>query len=227
MAENNIKENQKIAEIFKDKLELDSEPVAIKFVLNESEIPENIPKIEESARHCEMVKKASHGETFYATKDEQMCKGGSGALGLEDLPPKVASGEKYVTLGRFKDIKSAKATIDAIPMMEERNYALLYAPLETATFEPDVVVIFAKPVQAMKVSQAIIYEVDNRVTADFAGIQSICGDAVAEPVSTGKTNITLGCSGSRKFAKIKDEEVAVGINIKNVKPISEALELLN
>ncbi|MBX7077032.1 MAG: DUF169 domain-containing protein [Methanobacteriaceae archaeon] len=227
MAEYDIKNNVKIAKTFKNILELDSEPVAVKFVLKESDIPENIPKISDKARHCEMVKKASHGETFYATKDEQMCKGGSAALGLEDMPPKVASGEKYVSLGRFKDIKSAKATIDALPKMDVRNYGILYAPLETATYAPDVVVMFAKPVQAMKVSQAIIYDVSDRFKADFAGIQSLCADAVSEPAMTGNANITLGCSGSRKFAKVLDDEVAVGLSAENVLEVSEALEALN
>ena len=43
MAEYDIKNNVKIAKTFKNILELDSEPVAVKFVLKESDIPENIP----------------------------------------------------------------------------------------------------------------------------------------------------------------------------------------
>lgn len=227
MVEYNKKENTKIAQNFKNILNLDSEPVAIKFVLKPEEVPNDIEKIEEPLRHCEMVKLASKGKTFYASKDEEKCKGGSAALGLEDLPPKIASGEFYVNLGRFKDAESAKATLNALPTMKVRNYGLLYAPLETATFTPDVVVIFAKPVQAMKISQAIIYELDDRVKADFAGIQSICADAVSKPASTGNANITLGCNGSRKYAKLADDEVTVGLSTKNIEKITEALIKLN
>ena len=59
-------------------------------------------------RHCELVLKASGGDTFYATAEEQMCKGGSSALGLEEPPEKVKTGEFYYGPGRFSSIGSAK-----------------------------------------------------------------------------------------------------------------------
>lgn len=59
----------------KDKLELEKSPVAIKLVLKEDDIPKGIPKIEEHIRHCEMVQMAAQGETFYATAEQQACKG--------------------------------------------------------------------------------------------------------------------------------------------------------
>ncbi len=204
--------NKEIANLLKEKLNLNSEPVAIKILKNESEIPENINKIETPARHCDMTKRASKGETFYATLEEQSCKGGAAALGLTELPEKLKSGEFYVKLGRFKDTDSAKETLNSLPSIKEQTYGIVYAPLEIANYKPDVVVIFAKPVQAMKVAQSLIYEDTDRIHADFAGIQSICGDAVARPINNNSVNITLGCDGSRKYAGVEDEELAVGIN---------------
>jgi len=66
----------------KDKLGLEKSPVAIKLVLNEDDIPKGIPKIEEHIRHCEMVQRAAQGNIFYATAEQQACKGGAGAIGL-------------------------------------------------------------------------------------------------------------------------------------------------
>ena len=64
--------------------------------------------IDEKIRHCEMVRKASLGNKFYSTLEEQMCLGGAGAIGLRDMPPKLANGEKYFSLGRFQDLETAK-----------------------------------------------------------------------------------------------------------------------
>jgi len=210
----------------KDKLGLEKSPVAIKLVLNEDDIPKGIPKIEEHIRHCEMVQRAAQGNIFYATAEQQACKGGAGAIGLMEPPEKVKSGEMYYSLGRFSSLGSAKRTVDAIPKIDPIMKAIAYAPLETAPFDPDVVVIICNPKQAMQLAQAMVYTLGGRFEADFAGIQSICGDAVAGPYTTKRPNITLGCSGSRKFADIKPDEVIVGMNGENVGCVVNALEAL-
>ena len=210
----------------KDKLGLEKSPVAIKLVLKEEDIPDGIPKIEENIRHCEMVQKAAQGATFYATVEQQACKGGAGAIGLMEPPEKVKSGEMYYSLERFSSLGSAKRTVDAIPKIDPIIGAIAYAPLETAPFDPDVVVIICNPKQAMQLAQAMVYTLGGRFEADFAGIQSICGDAVAGPYTTKRPNITLGCSGSRKFADIKPDDVIVGMNGENIGCVVNALEAL-
>lgn len=215
-----------LSQKIKDKLGLEKSPVAIKLVLKEEDLPEGIPKIQESVRHCEMVQKAAKGEIFYATAEEEMCKGGAGALGLMEPPEKVNTGEMYYSLGRFSSLGSAKRTVDAIPKIEPIMKAIAYSPLETTPYDPDVVVIICNPKQAMMLAQAMVYTLGGRFEADFAGIQSICGDAVAGPYTTKKPNITLGCSGSRKFADIKPDEVIVGMNGENIGCVVNALEAL-
>lgn len=217
---------EELSQKIKDKLGLEKSPVAIKLVLKEEDIPEGIPKIQENIRHCEMVQKAAKGEIFYATAEEEMCKGGAGALGLMEPPEKVKTGEMYYSLGRFSSLGSAKRTVDAIPKIEPVMKAIAYSPLETTPYDPDVVVIICNPKQAMMLAQAMVYTLGGRFEADFAGIQSICGDAVAGPYTTKKPNITLGCSGSRKFADIKSDEVIVGMNGENIGCVVNALEAL-
>lgn len=210
----------------KDKLGLEKSPVAVKLVLKEEDIPGGIPKIGENIRHCEMVQKAAQGDIFYATAEEQMCKGGAGALGLMEPPEKVKTGEMYYSLGRFSSLGSAKRTMDAIPKIDPIMKAIAYSPLEKTPFDPDVVLIICNPKQAMELAQAMVYTLGGRFEADFAGIQSICGDAVAGPYTTKRPNITLGCSGSRKFADIKTDEVIVGMNGENIGCVVNALESL-
>jgi uncharacterized protein (DUF169 family) len=222
----NVNEYKELSLKIKNKLGLKKSPVAIKLVLKEDDIAEGIPKIKEHIRHCEMVQKAAQGDTFYATAEQQACKGGAGALGIIEPPEKVKSGEMYYSLGRFSSLGSAKRTVDAIPKIDPIMKAIVYAPLETAPFDPDVVVIICNPKQAMQLAQAMVYTLGGRFEADFAGIQSLCGDAVAGPYTTKRPNITLGCSGSRKFADIKPDEVIVGMNGENIGCVVNALEAL-
>jgi uncharacterized protein (DUF169 family) len=103
-----------------------------------------------------------------------MCKGGSAAVGLEESMEKAKTGEFYMSLGRFSSLGSAKRTVDSIPKINPMMYALVYTPLEKANFDPDVIVIICKPVQAMKLAQALIYTSGGLVEASFSGIQSMC-----------------------------------------------------
>jgi len=213
---NVLENNQYFSQNIKEKLNLEFNPVAIRFVLHKKDIPNDIKRIDEKMRHCEMVQKASKGEAFYSTSEEQTCKGGSSAIGLEDLPENIASGEFYYNLGRFDSIGSAKRTIDAIPKINLHSYGIVYSPLEKASFVPDIVVMITNPTQAMKISQALIYTLGGRVEVDFSGIQSVCADAVAGPFVNKKPHITLGCSGSRQYANIQDSELIVGLNGENL-----------
>jgi uncharacterized protein (DUF169 family) len=72
----NVNEYKELSLKIKNKLGLKKSPVAIKLVLKEDDIPDGIPKIEEHIRYCEMVQKAAQGDTFYATAEQQACKGG-------------------------------------------------------------------------------------------------------------------------------------------------------
>ena len=211
-----LENNQFFSKMIKKDLNLKSNPVAIKLILHEEDLPNDIEKIEEKIRHCEMVQKAATGDVFYSTSAEQLCLGGSAAVGLEDLPKKIESGEFYYNLGRFKSLGSAKRTIDSIPMINLDVFGIMYMPLEKADFIPDVVVIIGTPVQAMKISQAVVYSLGGRFDSDFSGIQSVCADAVAGPFMNKRPNITMACNGSRQYADIKDDELIIGLNGENL-----------
>jgi uncharacterized protein (DUF169 family) len=172
-----------------------------------------------------MVQRAVQGRVFYATANEQQaCPGGAGAIGLRELPEKIKTGEMYYTMGKFSSLGSSKRTVDAIPKIDPVMKAVAYAPLESAPYDPDVVLIICNPLQAMELSQVILYTMGGRLDANFGGIQSICADTTAGPYTTGKPNITLGCVGSRNFAEVKPDEIIVGLNGENLGCIINALE---
>ncbi|MBQ8017250.1 MAG: DUF169 domain-containing protein [Methanobrevibacter sp.] len=217
-------ENQRYSEVIEEKINLDSKPVAIKLIDSEDEIPEDVKLIDEKIRHCEMVRKASLGEKFYSTLKEQLCLGGAGAIGLRDMPEMLASGEKYYSLGRFKDKDTAKDLTSELSIVEDKHWGIIYAPLDKANFEPDVIEIITEPVGGMKLAQSIVYFTGDKIESSFAGIQSLCGDAFAEPYVEKNVNFTLGCDGSRKAADIKDDEMTVGISKEKIDDVILGLE---
>ena len=219
-----LEKNQKYTEVIGSKVKLITKPVAMKLIKGEDEIPEGFDLIDEKVRHCEMVRKASFGEKFYSTVEEQMCLGGAGAIGLRDMPEKLANGEKYFSLGRFKDLETAKSLTAKLSIVEDEYWGMLYAPLDEADFKADVIQIITEPVGGMKLAQSIVYATGDKVNPSFAGIQSLCGDAFANPYIEGGVNFTLGCDGSRKAADIKDNEMTIGISADKIDEVISGLE---
>lgn len=219
-----LEKNQKYCDVIGSKVKLITKPVAMKLIKSEDEIPEGFNLIDEKVRHCEMVRKASLGEKFYSTAEEQMCLGGAGAIGLMEMPKKLANGEKYYSLGRFKDLESAKSLTSKLSIVEDKHWGILYAPLDEADFKADVIQIITEPVGGMKLAQSIVYASGEKINPNFAGIQSLCGDAFANPYIEKGVNFTLGCDGSRKAADVKDNEMAIGISADKIDEVISGLE---
>lgn len=216
---------EKMVTEMKELLGLKGSPVAVKLVKTADEIPEGYEQISEKKRHCEFVQDSRYkGTTGYATSSEHLCKGGAGVMGIEPLPESVATGKMYHQLGNYETAEAALETVEAIPKSSEEYYASLYSPLEKAEFEPDVVVFVVTPKQALRISQAILQKKGGRISSDYSGIQSLCADAVVAVKERGIANMTLGCSGSRKYAGVLDEEVVFGIPPENLPEIVEALK---
>jgi uncharacterized protein (DUF169 family) len=103
----------------------------------------------------------------------------------------------------------ATAEVPGIPTLAESPGAVAYGPMEGARFDPDVVLIAAKPAQAM-----LIYE-----AAIKAGAGSAVTNALGRPacailpltMANSQTSISLGCKGNRTFTGLPDEEMYVAI----------------
>ena len=222
----NLETNKKYCEVIESKIKLDAKPVAMKLLKSEDDIPDGIELINEKIRHCEMVRKASLGSKFYSTIEEQLCLGGAGAIGLREMPEKLANGEKYYSLGRFKDLETAKKLTSKLSIIKDIHWGIIYAPLDEANFEADVIEIITEPVGGMKLAQSIVYNTGEKINPSFAGIQSLCGDAFSNPYIEKGINFTLGCDGSRKAADIKDNEMTVGISKYQLEEVISSLELI-
>ncbi|PAV10934.1 hypothetical protein ASJ81_02145 [Methanosarcina spelaei] len=224
-----VKEINKYGQELIDCLKLKTSPVAVKLVPKGGEVPEGIKKVDETMRHCQLVDRVRRtGEEFYTLGEDQMCKGGAGAMGLGEMPPKVASGEFYFNkLKQFSTQGAARRTLEGVTKLPPNSTeAILYSPLEKTTFTPDVVVIICTPKQVMLLTQAMMYKMGGRIEASFAGKQSLCSDAVVKTYKEGKVGVTVGCSGSRTYTKISDEEMIMGIPIELLADVAAGLKAI-
>ena len=189
-------------------LGLGKPPIAIGFFESP---PAGVPRWEGGpvAAGCMFWEKAMSGQSFYTVpSDHYNCAVGSYTHKIA-LPAARAHELNDTIVFMTENNYVATAEVPGIPTLARSPGAVAYGPMDGAGFKPDVVLIAAKPAQAM-----LIYE-----AAIKAGAGSALTNVLGRPacailpltMANGQTSISLGCKGNRTFTGLADEEMYVVI----------------
>jgi len=202
-------------------------PVAVKLVKSDesiNEVPSMSPK---RLRYCQLLMEAKRGKSATLTSENIACPAAAAALGLMPLPEKISSGKMLKTLGLFESEEAAATTMAQMSRMKLGEVkAIAAAPLENATFRPDVVIIEDKPEKIMWINLAAIHETGGRLSFSSAVFQACCVDVTVIPYLTKNVNVSLGCYGCRDATDIADDECLVGIPMEKLGEIITSLKAL-
>jgi uncharacterized protein (DUF169 family) len=204
-------------------MNFENEPVAIKWSVKE---PENVKKDSEKSRFCAKLVKAADGEIFYTTLEEEACLGGARYSGLKDMgeyPSNVQSGAFMVPKGLFKNIPAVQRSRENESYINPGIFsAIIFAPLNKAEFEPDVIFIVCDAKQGMEILHANAYDSgEHGLGADAA---PICSSMAATPYMTGKVTYGFGDVASRQSMGISPKEIMVSIPASDLSRIISNLE---
>jgi uncharacterized protein (DUF169 family) len=150
-----------------------------------------------------------NGEAFYTVPaDHYNCAVGSHT---HSIPlPEARANELMDTVGFMVNSGYVKMEeVPGIPTLPSSPNVIAYAPVDQATFAPNVVIVAATPAQAMS-----IYEAALRAGATSAVMGSLGRPACAAlplAIGTGAAAISLGCKGNRTFTGLPDAEMYVCI----------------
>ena len=202
--------SNELGEKLNEFLKLDNEPVAIKWSVQE---PKNIEKEEGKSSFCTKLVKAMEGEIFYTTAEEEGCMGGarySGFKDIRDFPANVQSGAFMVPKGLYKDIPAVQRSRNNEMYMTPGIFnAIVFAPLNKAEFEPDVIFMVCNAKQGMEILHANTYDSgEHGLGAEAA---PICSSMAATPYMTGKVTYGFGDVAARKNMDINQEDIMVSI----------------
>jgi len=205
-------------------LGLESSPIAISF---STEPPEGVEQLKNRIRLCQMLDKVRlEGVSFYTNVESHGCDGGAYSCGLIQLSERLKTGEFLAKeLGLFGSTRAARRFISSMPRIDHGTVKVVtFSPLETATFEPDVVVLICNAKQGMEIAEAVAYE-SGKLTRGLTG-PPICSAVVAYPLVTGEVVYSLGDMGARRSMKVRAEDIFVGIPAELLPDIVENLEEL-
>lgn len=187
-------------------MQLARQPVAVAFL---SAPPDGVERIDHpAAAGCGYWKHASDGHTFYTTaEDHQNCPVGAFTHGVA-LPPAKAE-ELQSLMGTMIQLQYLRSDeVAGIPHRQEPLQIAAYAPLESATFPPDVVIFRGNTRQIMLLSEAA------RAARAFESGTAMGRPACAMlPQAIGSTAAvaSIGCIGNRVYTELGDDELYLAV----------------
>jgi len=180
-----------------ESLALERPPVALKFGIGRPSGVARPPTAVPSS--CSFWRQAE-GKVFYASAEDHFnCPVGSMVMGFE-LPPEVS--QKLNDLVNFMcgECYLTEAEPAKIPMIRQSGPGILYGQLDMFPAEPDVILMWLVPHQAMIFSEAA-------GDASWAGeLMAVSGRpgcaALPRALERGKPGLSLGCAGMRTFTSV-------------------------
>ncbi len=216
--------NKEYSRKLKKILELSSEPVAIKFYKEKPAEEIELKKM----RYCQLLMEAREGNICHLTESNITCPAAAAALGFKLLPDKIRDGAMLKTMGLFESKEAASKTMQSMARLKAGEIqAVMGAPLEKATFQPDLVIIEDKPEKIMWLALASIYKEGGRLSFDTAVFQATCVDVTTVPYVSGEINACFGCYGCRDSTDMSDDEALIGIPWEKIDELVSSLEALS
>jgi uncharacterized protein (DUF169 family) len=189
-----------------NRISLTRPPVAVGFF---SAPPPDIDRIDRAAAAgCAYWKHASDGHAFYTTPDDhQNCPVGAFTHGVELTEAKTQELEQLVgTMIQLEYLRPEE--VPQIPHRSTPAQVVAYAPLDRATFAPDLVLFRGNPRQIMLLSEAA------RAAGTFE-----TGTAMGRPacamiphaLQAAASVASVGCIGNRVYTELGDDELYLAV----------------
>jgi uncharacterized protein (DUF169 family) len=218
------------AEFIRNDIRLKTLPVAVKFLKSKKEFPEKTrqPSVALGKRIaiCQGVTMARiYGWTIGLAKEDVICVPAAIVFGFSDSSDPPAS-----LAGLFSEINFAsneeRAQKETSSMSRFENgeiEAFVLSPVEKASFDPDTVLMYGNPAQAMRLAQAWSYMEGERVLGHFGG-KVECDEYLIAPFKTQSPRVVIPGQGERIFAGTQDDEVVFAFPGKSLPGLAEALK---
>ena len=171
-----------------NRFKFEKPPVGVKFLIGK---PEGIEQIDKILSFCEMIKEAhQRGAPFYFSKENEDCVGKT-VLGMEELPPFVEGGHIGPKFGIYQESRANNKIYQYVPKFEKDIVRYVaFSALDTLTFEPDLLILYATPSQAEIVLRAMSYSTGEMWDPKATPVLG-CSWLFIYPYQSGKVNYTV------------------------------------
>ncbi len=192
-----------------------SHPMAVKLLESEDDIPEEAKRPKQDYGACISTCQCfalsrMYGETVAQLFEDMWCPEPVIGLGLVEPPQYFLDGHNRYP-GGVASLEAGAKWAREFPRLEVgRCMGIVSAPLRTASFEPDVAVIYCNSAQLLRLLLGIAYE-DGRDITTVLGGHAACVYAVVPTILKGECQAAVPCRGDRGRAGAKDDEIIFSV----------------
>lgn len=218
------------------RLHLPTYPVAIKYIKNEDEIPEEAIRPSADGRQWSLCQAFTYARRWgwhsAMTEKDNFCVPSSASHQWVDVSMEELL-ESQVRQGWHKDHAAEERKFDYMvnnmygnqDMLDRmRQYiGFICSPLTKTIVEPDSILIYGDGGHITHMIQALCYDFTTPVSSTFEGFGESCFKGSLVPFLTGQPQIVIPGMGDRAFSGTTESEIAVGIPASAVTLLTEYL----
>jgi len=218
------------AESLRNDLRLKTLPVAVKFLKSKTDFPDKarrpLETLGKRVAICQGVTMArNYGWTIGLAREDVICVPAAIVFGFSDsLDPCASLADLFCEITFSKNAELARKEAASMSRFDKGEIeAIVLAPLEKASFEPDTVLIYGNSAQSMRLTQAWSYMTGERVPGHFGG-KVECDEYLIAPFKTQSPRVVIPGNGERIFAGVQDDEVVFAFPGQFVGELTVALK---
>ncbi len=223
-----MKDTRETAKEMASILSLCSSMVGVKLVWQNESVRAGIEFLS-GHRYCQALMKARHGKHVLLDAEGIACPAAAAAFGFKPLPNGLRTGKGLAGFGIVNKEAIGRAMFEGMTTIPQGKLKALYLfPLETATTEPDIVVVEDETEKLMWIALAYLnIKGGHRVDSNTAILQAACVDATLIPFKEQRLNMSMGCYGCRDATDIGPNETVLGFPFKYFAAIGKTVVFLN
>jgi uncharacterized protein (DUF169 family) len=217
---------QEMAKVYRRTLQLKSNPVAIRIVKDQEEIPVQLQTPETILpSFCHAIIGAFKGKSLLLRRSDVRCDLGLATLGFKKDGSKSAKPKSALQRNGFGNETAAQVSLSkGIRLPAGQTKAIAMSPLEKAVIGVDVVLLKVNSEQAFWLLTATQYQTGHRTDLSIGtGFQGVCADIIVYPLLNHKVNLTVNGIGDRLSPSTAKNELFAGVPAALIKPIAQNL----
>lgn len=219
---------KRVSEDLRKRTNLPSSPVGVKLLKNAAELlgMKGLRQLTNTAP-CQMAAWARYYKeegVVGASAEGVKCVWGSACTGLIKAPQRLSEGD--VAWRYAKDSEAGKHIQDNMGVLGDGGKvfdALVMAPLEHTPVEPDVIVMYVTPAQALRVIIAYAFWSGEEVRSVITGQSSLCS-SIAHAYREKNLFVDLPCVGDRTFGLVQEHEMLIAFHESRTEQIVDGLK---
>lgn len=227
-----MEQNKRIYELLKNTIGQRYDAMALKMISDEAEIPDGtIYPLRDMGQHMALCQAFAlsrrEGKTVYMQKQDHWCWAPLIAYGQVELKKGTPAFNELLPVIGIKDPDAAAAFIESMPHLPNGKYkGILTAPLGTAAFKPDVIVINCNNAELRTIIMGIKTQTGTAMKTEFDAIDS-CVWGIIPSLTKGEYRVSFPDPGDYINANTSENDVILSVPFSKLEEFEKGLNALN